>query len=96
MNKLSVTRMDNVSYNFNYSSQYFQKNNFILFKIINHSIEGKSINNDCNGFFKCDEIIRLIYHIKKNIIGKSLKFIRPENKENYSRQIDEELVMNSI
>jgi hypothetical protein len=97
MNKLSVTKMDNISYNFDYSSQFFQQNNFILFKIINFAIEGKSINNDCNAFFKYDEIIRIIYHIKKNIIDKSLNMIKINNdKEFINNQIDDDSILNTI
>lgn len=96
MNKLSVTKMDNIGYNFNYSSQYYQKNNFILFKIINHSVEGKSINNDCNAFFKYDEVIRIIYHIKKNIIDKSLNLIKINNQDCIDKQIDENSILNTI
>jgi hypothetical protein len=97
MNKLSVTKMDNISYNFEYSSQFFQQNNFILFKIINYSDEGKSINNDCNAFFKYDEVIRIIFHIKKNIINKSLNLIMiNEDKELINNQIDEDIVLRTI
>ncbi len=75
MNKLNMTKMDDISYNFNYSQSYFQENNFILYQIIEYVLEGKTISNDY-GFFKPDEIIKIIFHIKKNIIQKSLSLLK--------------------
>lgn len=79
MNKLSMTKMDDISYNYNYSNQYFHENNFILYQLTEHAVEGKTIANERNGFFKSDEIIKIIYHIKKNIIHKSLKMLNPND-----------------
>jgi len=54
---------------------YFQENNFILYQLIEYALEGKTIGNERNGLFKSDEIIKIIYHIKKNIIQKSLSIL---------------------
>lgn len=74
-----MAKMDDISYNFNYSRNYFQENNFILYKLIDYALEGKTISNERNGFFKSDEIIKLIYHIKKNIIQKSLNMLKEKD-----------------
>jgi len=71
MNKHNITKLDEISYNFDYSKNYFQDNNFILYQLIEYALEGKNISNERNGFFKSEEIIKLIYHIKKNIIETS-------------------------
>lgn len=76
MNKLNMTKMDDISYNFIYSNNYFQENNFILYQLIEYALEGKTISNERNGFFKSDEIIKIIYHVKKNIIQKSLNMLK--------------------
>jgi len=76
MNKLKMTVMEDIGYNFFYSQNYFQENNFILYQLIEYALEGKTISNERNGFFKSDEIIKIIFHVKKNIIQKSLILLK--------------------